>query len=285
LHRRPAERARGAIRGRAHRWRRCRAPISQRHAPQPRADVLLRRRRHDDRLLPVVRRAVRDDAGRSAQEHNQPRVVHVHRRLSLVAVRQRGGDRVRAVHHHPRVDHPAAAPRAAPRMTAATAPQPMRRRVRVAPLALHAALIVGALLALFPLFWMISASFMPTGMANQYPPHFVPHHPTFAHYREIFTRLSMGRFVLNSAIIALAVTSLSLFINSAAGYAFAKLRFRGRDSLFRGLMLGLVVPVQVAMLPLFLLFKEMRLINTYWGVIIPSLASIFGIFLIRQYTL
>ena len=170
-------------------------------------------------------------------------------------------------------------------MTAATAPQPMRRRVRVAPLALHAALIVGALLALFPLFWMISASFMPTGMANQYPPHFVPHHPTFAHYREIFTRLSMGRFVLNSAIIALAVTSLSLFINSAAGYAFAKLRFRGRDSLFRGLMLGLVVPVQVAMLPLFLLFKEMRLINTYWGVIIPSLASIFGIFLIRQYTL
>jgi len=131
----------------------------------------------------------------------------------------------------------------------------------------------------------VSASFMQTGMANQYPPHLVPRHPTFAHYREIFTRLSMGRFVLNSAIISLAVTGLSLFINSAAGYAFAKLRFRGRDKLFRGLMLGLVVPVQVAMLPLFLLFKEMRLINTYWGVIIPSLASIFGIFLIRQYTL
>jgi len=132
---------------------------------------------------------------------------------------------------------------------------------------------------------MVSASFMQTGMANQYPPHFLPRHPTFAHYREIFTRLSMGRFVLNSAIISLLVTGLSLFINSAAGYAFAKLRFRGRDKLFRGLMLGLVVPVQVAMLPLFLLFKEMRLINTYWGVIIPSLASIFGIFLIRQYTL
>jgi multiple sugar transport system permease protein len=95
----------------------------------------------------------------------------------------------------------------------------------------------------------------------------------------------MGRFVLNSAIIAFAVTGVSLFINSAAGYAFAKLRFRGRDKLFRALMLGLVVPVQVAMLPLFLMFKEMRLINTYWGVIIPSLASIFGIFLIRQYTL
>ena len=170
-------------------------------------------------------------------------------------------------------------------MTSAVAPLPARRRVRIAPLALHVALVAGALIALFPLFWMVSASFMQTGMANQYPPHLVPRHPTFTHYREIFTRLSMGRFVLNSAIISLLVTGLSLFINSAAGYAFAKLRFRGRDTLFRGLMLGLVVPVQVAMLPLFLLFKEMRLINTYWGVIVPSLASIFGIFLIRQYTL
>ncbi len=170
-------------------------------------------------------------------------------------------------------------------MTSVAAPVPVRRRLRIAPLALNAALILGALIALFPLLWMVSASFMQTGMANQYPPHLLPRHPTFAHYREIFTRLSMGRFVLNSAIISFVVTGLSLFINSAAGYAFAKLRFRGRDKLFRGLMLGLVVPVQVAMLPLFLLFKEMRLINTYWGVIIPSLASIFGIFLIRQYTL
>ena len=148
-------------------------------------------------------------------------------------------------------------------MTSAVASLPARRRVRIAPLALHVALVAGALIALFPLFWMVSASFMQTGMANQYPPHLLPRHPTFAHYREIFTRLSMGRFVLNSAIISLLVTGLSLFINSAAGYAFAKLRFRGRDTLFRGLMLGLVVPVQVAMLPLFLLFKEMRLINTY----------------------
>ena len=80
-------------------------------------------------------------------------------------------------------------------------------------------------------------------------------------------------------------TLLSLFINSMAGYAFAKLRFRGRDALFRLLTLGLVIPVQVAMLPLFLLLRELGSINTYWGVIIPCLASIFGIFLIRQYAL
>ncbi|HEX6558201.1 MAG TPA: carbohydrate ABC transporter permease, partial [Longimicrobiales bacterium] len=79
------------------------------------------------------------------------------------------------------------------------------------------------------------------------------------------------------------VTVLSLLINSMAGYAFAKLRFRYRDRVFRLLTLGLVIPVQVSMLPLFLLLREMGLINTCWGVIIPGLASIFGIFLIRQY--
>jgi multiple sugar transport system permease protein len=70
-----------------------------------------------------------------------------------------------------------------------------------------------------------------------------------------------------------------------AGYAFAKLRFRGRERLFRALSAGLVLPVQVSMLPLFLLLKNLGLINTYWGVIIPGLASIFGIFLVRQYAL
>lgn len=148
---------------------------------------------------------------------------------------------------------------------------------------LYALLILGAVLALFPLLWMISASFMPTGAANSYPPRLIPSHPTLAHYREIFTRFSMGRFMLNSVIISFTVTFISLFINSMAGYAFAKLRFSGRERLFRLLTLGLVVPVQVAMLPLFLMFKEMGLINTYWGVIIPSLSSIFGIFLVRQY--
>jgi multiple sugar transport system permease protein len=97
--------------------------------------------------------------------------------------------------------------------------------------------------------------------------------------------LNLGRYLFNSALIAFTVTGLSLVINSMAGYAFAKLRFRGRDRAFRILSLGLVLPVQVAMLPLFLLMKEFHLINTYWGVIIPGMASIFGIFLIRQYAL
>ena len=156
---------------------------------------------------------------------------------------------------------------------------------RLARWAVMALLLLGAFLSLAPMLWMISASLMQTGEATQYPPRLLPRDPTLEHYRDVFTRLNMGRYLLNSAIIAGTVTAISLFVNSMAGYAFAKLRFRGRDRLFRVLSAGLVVPVQVAMLPLFLLMRELGLINSYWGVIIPTLASIFGIFLVRQYAL
>jgi len=160
-----------------------------------------------------------------------------------------------------------------------------RARRRVSQVVLYALLIVGAVLAIFPMVWMLSASLMPTGEASTYPPHLIPSRVTFSHYGELFTRLNLGRYLFNSTLIAVTVTAISLVVNSMAGYAFAKLRFRGRDRTFRLLSLGLVLPVQVAMLPLFLLMKNLHLINTYWGVIIPGMASIFGIFLIRQYAL
>ena len=150
---------------------------------------------------------------------------------------------------------------------------------------LYVLLAIGAAFALLPLIWMVSASFMQPGEANTYPPRLLSANPTLEHYRTLFTRLNLGRYFLNSVIVAVTATVVSLLINSMAGYAFAKLRFRGRDRLFRFLTLGLVIPVQVSMLPLFLIMREMGLVNTYWGVIIPSLASIFGIFLIRQYAI
>ncbi len=150
---------------------------------------------------------------------------------------------------------------------------------------LYSLLIIGAIMSLLPMVWMVSASLMPSGEASTYPPRFFPSRVTLDHYVDLFTRLNLGRYLLNSAFVAFVVTLSSLAINSMAGYAFAKLRFRGRDRLFRVLSTGLVLPVQVAMLPLFLLLKNLGMINTYWGVIIPGLASIFGIFLVRQYAL
>jgi multiple sugar transport system permease protein len=148
---------------------------------------------------------------------------------------------------------------------------------------LHLVLVAGALLAVLPMVWMVSASFMPAGEASTYPPRLLPSDPTLEHYRALFTRLNLGRYFVNSTVIAGTVTVISLIVNSMAGYAFAKLRFRGREPLFRLLSAGLVVPVQVAMLPLFLIMKQLGLINSYWGVILPTMASIFAIFLIRQY--
>ena len=161
----------------------------------------------------------------------------------------------------------------------------MNRRAFLTVVLLHSLLILGLLLALTPLWWMIAASLMPSGEANSIPPRLWPSAITFEHYATLFTRLDLARYGLNSALLASAVTVISLFINSMAGYAFAKFRFRGRDRLFRGLLAALVIPAQAAMLPLFLLLKQFGLINTYGGVIIPGMASIFGIFLIRQYLL
>jgi multiple sugar transport system permease protein len=86
-------------------------------------------------------------------------------------------------------------------------------------------------------------------------------------------------------LLAVAVTMLSLAFNVAAGYAFAKLRFKGRERIFRVMLGAVVIPSQVAMIPLFLLLKQMGLVNSYGGVIVPAMASIFGIFLVRQYAL
>ncbi len=148
---------------------------------------------------------------------------------------------------------------------------------------LYAVLLVGAALTAFPLLWMVSASLMPTGEAGTFPPPLLPSAPTLEHYRALFARADMGRYLFNSALVAAAVTTASLFVNSLAGYAFAKLRFRGRERLFQALLAGLVIPAQVAMLPLFLEMRALGLVNSYAGVVVPAAASIFGIFLVRQF--
>jgi len=152
-------------------------------------------------------------------------------------------------------------------------------------LSLYAVLLVIAVITLAPLFWMVSASFMPTGQASAFPPPFLPKEFTLEHYASLFTRLNLARYLFNSAFLALAVTAISLLFNSMAGYAFAKYRFRGRDPLFKLLITSMVIPAQVTMLPLFLMLNKMGVINTYMGVIIPGMAGIFGIFLIRQFAL
>ena len=150
-------------------------------------------------------------------------------------------------------------------------------------LLVNGALAVLALLALAPLAWMVSVSFMPMGEASRFPPPLLPGAVPLDNYRELFARTGIGRAFANSLAVSAAITVGSLLVNTAAGYAFAKLRFRGRARLFQLLLAALVVPAQVAMLPLFLLMRELGLVNSLGGVVVPALAGVFGIFLVRQY--
>lgn len=160
-----------------------------------------------------------------------------------------------------------------------------RGRRALSPVLLHAALVGGAALTLFPLLWMLSASFMTSGEATTFPPHLIPHAATLDQYRHLFLRLNIGRAFLSSAIVAFVATGGSLLFNSMAGYAFGLLRFRGRERLFGLLLSALIIPAQVGMLPLFLLMKALHLVNSYWGAILPALATVLGIFLVRQFML
>jgi multiple sugar transport system permease protein len=146
-------------------------------------------------------------------------------------------------------------------------------------------LLLLAAFALFPLFWMVSVSLMQPGEASRFPPPFLPEAPALSAYRALFETTGIARYFLNSLFVATLGTLLSLLFNATAGYAFAKLRFKGRDRIFQLLLAALVIPAQVTMLPLFLMLKEIGLINTFAGVLVPLTASIFGIFLVRQYAM
>ena len=158
----------------------------------------------------------------------------------------------------------------------------MNRR-RVAMLLVNGTLAVLALLTAFPLLWMISASLMPAGEAMTLPARLLPSRPTLEHYQVLFERLNLGRTLANTLLVASMVTGVSLLCNSMAGYAFAKLRFPGRSRLFALLLATLIVPPQVTVLPLFLEIRALGLVNSRGGILVAGIATVFGIFLVRQF--
>ncbi len=232
---------------------------------------------HHRRLLPALCRALRDDAGRPAAKHRQRPLLHVRGRLQVVEPGLGIRRGLRALPRHFRHHRPANALRAAARRLD-------MKRTLAAPI-VNGLLIAAAAITLFPLFWMVSTSLMPPGESTTFPPPLLPSHATLGNYRELFAHAGLGRYLANSVLLATVATLVSLVFNVSAGYAFAKLRFAGRDRIFKVLLGALVIPGQVAMVPLFLLLKHMGLVNSYGGVIVPAMASIFGIFLVRQYAL
>ncbi len=155
--------------------------------------------------------------------------------------------------------------------------------------------VVFALVTAAPLLWMVNVSLMPKGAAASFPPPFWPAAPTLANYGELLfahpsatggsTSYKIMPAIANSAALATLATLIGLGLTVPAGYAFAKLRFTGRARLLQGMLALVIVPAQVAMLPLFLMLKSVGLVNTYAGVLAPGLAGVYGVLFIRQATL
>jgi multiple sugar transport system permease protein len=147
---------------------------------------------------------------------------------------------------------------------------------------LYTALAVGGLLMMFPFIWMVSTSFQSAGALLVPPPQLIPSPIETGNYAEVATAFPLGRFLLNSVGVAAVSTALQLLTSAMAAYAFARLTFRGRDALFLVYIATLMVPLQVTILPLFVEMKYLGQVDSYAGLVLPSIASAFGTFLLRQ---
>jgi multiple sugar transport system permease protein len=150
-------------------------------------------------------------------------------------------------------------------------------------LLLHAALLVGAFFMLAPLAWMVSTSLKEPGTIFIYPPQWLPQPVMWQNYVKTVTVMPFGRFYLNSTIQAVGVTALQLLTSSLAAFAFARLRFRGRDLLFLLYLGTMMIPFQVTMIPNFIVMRLLGWIDTFQALILPPAFSAFSTFLLRQY--
>ena len=140
-----------------------------------------------------------------------------------------------------------------------------------------------AIITASPLVWMVSASLKePAEIFNS---SLIPQHPTLENFRYVFTQLPFIRYILNTFFVAGTVTVIALLFHSMAGFAFARLRFPGRETIFLTIFSTFLVSLQVIIVPLFILVQKMGMVNTYAGLIIPVTFNAFGIFLLRQFYL
>lgn len=147
----------------------------------------------------------------------------------------------------------------------------------------HVLIYALAVLTVAPFLWMVLTSFKPFQEIFQYPPTWLPETWTLGNYASAFEAAPFGRFYVNSLFVAVCVTIGQMITCALAAYAFARLRFRGRDVLFYLFLGTMMIPVHVTMIPSFMILHELGWIDTYAALIVPGLASAFGTFLLRQF--
>lgn len=145
--------------------------------------------------------------------------------------------------------------------------------------------VVNALLVLvffFPFFWMAASSLKTLGETMQFPPSLLPADPQWQNYQSAWTSIPFGKYLVNSCIVTASVLVLQALTVVPAAYAFSQYDFKGKNLLFGGTLITMMVPAQLVFLPLFVLFAKWHLINTYATLILPFATSAFNIFMLRQ---
>lgn len=155
---------------------------------------------------------------------------------------------------------------------------------RVGSLARHLVLGVAVIVAIFPFYWMVVTSLARPAAVFQFPPRLIPQWQ-FSNYVQAWEMAPWARFFLNTLFIATTTTALVLFTSFLAGYSFGSLRFRGKAVVFTLTLSILMIPSEVLLIPNYIILKDLHWLNTYQAQIIPWGASVFGIFLLRQFFL
>lgn len=164
-------------------------------------------------------------------------------------------------------------------------PRAGRRRgwTRVWGWLLNVVLVALGLLMLSPVIWLVATAFTERGSAFQLPPNWIPRPFSLQNFAEIGDLIPFGQMAVNSLVIAVLSTTGALLTSTMAAYAFSRLRFTGRDAVFSVLLAALMVPVQLTVIPLFVLMRELQLVDSLVSVWLPACVNVFGIFFLRQY--
>ena len=172
-------------------------------------------------------------------------------------------------------------PEPPPNQHAQATAEPARSPCRLWKPILFCATAVLAIITVSPLAWMLSAAFK--GPGETFSPNLLPAHPTFANFQYVFTQLPFFRYMFNSFFVSGTVTVVALFFHSMAAFALARLKFPGRETVFLVIFSTFLVSLPVIIVPLFILVRQLGMLNSYAGLIVPAIFNAFGIFLLRQF--
>ncbi len=154
---------------------------------------------------------------------------------------------------------------------------------RAAKSLLYLILLLGALSMIFPFLWMLSTAFKRPEQILALPPIWIPRPITFDNFVQLMKAVPFGRFFLNSVINSVVLTFSQLFLCALTGYAFAKLPFPGRNWIFLLVISSMMVPGAVTLIPAFLVVVKLHWVNTWWGLLVPRMVTVFGVFFMRQF--